>query len=116
MELKIQDGDYVPDGIGGLETVDGTAALVQRVLYRLQVRRGSFPFLTDMGSCLWKLGALSPAERSAAAKQYVAEALADEKGLSVKGVTLEDGEDGTAVLTAELAYSGENLSVELTVR
>ena len=116
MELKMEDGDYVPNGIGGLETVDGSAALVQRVLFRLQARRGSFPFLTDLGSRLWQLSALPAAERSAAAKQYVAEALTDEEGLSVEGVTLEDSGDGTAALTAELTYGEENFSVELTVQ
>ena len=116
MELKIQDGDYVPNGIGGLETVYGTSALVQRVLFRLQARRGNFPFLADMGSRLWQLSALPTAERDAAAKQYVAEALENEEGLSIKGVTLKDNGDGTAALTAELSYGGENLSVELTVR
>ena len=33
MELKLRDGDYVPDGIGGLCRVDGNGALLQRTLF-----------------------------------------------------------------------------------
>ena len=36
MTLKIQNGDYVTDGCGGLERVEGTQALLQRVLFRLK--------------------------------------------------------------------------------
>lgn len=44
MELKLQNGDYVPDGVGGLRRVWGQEALLQRVFYKLMARRGSFPF------------------------------------------------------------------------
>lgn len=116
MELKIRDGEYVTDGIGGLVRVSGTEALLQRVLFRLQARRGMFPFLETIGSRLWKLGGVAAAQRQAAAKQYVAEALEDEENLSVEAVTLQNREDGTTELTVKLEYEGETLSAELTVR
>lgn len=56
MTLKIQNGDYVTDGCGGLERVEGTQALLQRVLFRLKAHRGQFPFLETLGSRLWQLG------------------------------------------------------------
>lgn len=59
MTLKIQNGDYVTDGCGGLERVEGTQALLQRVLFRLKARRGQFPFLETLGSRLWQLGQVS---------------------------------------------------------
>ena len=40
MELKLEQGDYVPDGAGGFETLDGAQALLARVLFRLTARRG----------------------------------------------------------------------------
>ena len=43
MTLKIQNGDYVTDGCGGLERVEGTQALLQRVLFRLKAHRGQSP-------------------------------------------------------------------------
>ena len=44
MELELQNGDYVPDGIGGVRRVSGREALAQRIIFRLTARRGSFPF------------------------------------------------------------------------
>ena len=35
MELWLRDGDYVPDGRGGLVRSEGAEALLQRVLFRL---------------------------------------------------------------------------------
>lgn len=116
MELRIRDGDYVPDGAGGLIRVSGREALVQRVLYRLTARRGSFPFWTELGSQLWQLGALPPQQRQSAAAQYVAEALDGEADLEVETVTLTEGTDGTGELTAQLKWRGEALSVSLRIQ
>jgi hypothetical protein len=115
MELMIRDGDYVSDGAAGLCCVQEQEALLQRVLFRLQARRGMFPFCDTLGSRLWQLGQLSAAARQAAAKQYVAEALAEEQGLRVEHVVLvQDGEDG--ILNAELSYEGEKMSVTVKLR
>ena len=116
MELKLRDGDYIPDGVGGLRTLSGQEALLQRVLYRLSARRGQFPFLETLGSRLWQLGRLPAAERQSAAKQYVAQALAEEKDVQVRAVTLAANENGTADLTAELEWRGEVLKVTLDVQ
>lgn len=115
MELKLENGDYVPNGVGGLQRVQGAEAVVQRVLYKLTARRGQFPFREDLGSRLWQLGQLSPGKRAAAAKEYVAEALSDETELSVQDVSLH--QDGTAAeLTVELVYGGETLTVTAQVQ
>ena len=92
--LAIRNGDYVPDGTG-LRRVRGREALLERVL--------------------WRLGRVGAAGRQTAAEQYVAEALAEEKGLTVEAVTLTQ-ESGAAYLTVELTYQGEALSVTLEVR
>ena len=57
MELKIRDRDYVSDGAGGLVRVSGWEEMLQRVLYKLSVRRGSFVLAPDLGSelhLLWR--------------------------------------------------------------
>lgn len=114
MELAIQNGDYVPDGVGGLRRVSGREALLQRVLFRLTARRGAFPFLEDLGSRLWQLGKLPARERQSAAAQYVAEALEGEP-LKVETVELVPaGEDGLS-LTAALSWRGEAMSVTLDI-
>ena len=116
MELELKNGDYVPDGVGGLRRVAGRDALLQRVLFRLTARRGQFPFWSTLGSRLWQLGQLPPAQRPGAAAQYVAEALAEEAGVTVEAVELTPGPEGTAAVRAALAYGGEELAVTLDIR
>ena len=113
MELELRNGDYVPDGAGGLRRVEGAEALLQRVFFRLTARRGTFPFLPSLGSRLWQLGQLPPAGRLPAARQYVTEALAEEP-VSVERVTLTE-QAGRGFLTAELRYGETPLSVTLEV-
>lgn len=107
MELMLRNGDYVPDGNGGFLRAEGTDELLQRVLWKLTVRRGSFPFLPDLGSRLYLLPREKAGGRTALARQYVAEALAGE-ALEIDGVTLE-GE----TLRVDLTWRGERLSARM---
>jgi hypothetical protein len=99
MEARFLDGDYVPDGWGGFETVTDEAETVQRILFKLTVRRGEFPLLPELGSRLWMLGQEKPSERVAAAHQYIAEALADEN-LVTESVTVTETQPGEFNITA----------------
>ena len=114
MELELRDGDYVADGVGGLRRVGGREALLQRVLFRLAARRGAFPFLPELGSRLWQLGAIPPAQRQAAAAQYAAEALTGE-ALAVEFVELRPGAEGTLALTVNCVWQGEPLPVTIEI-
>ena len=60
METKISNGDYVSDGLGGVERCKGTDALLERVLFRLTARRGQFPPLPELGSRLYLLSREPP--------------------------------------------------------
>ena len=115
MGLSLRNVDYVPDGTGGLRRADGQEALLERVLFRLTARRGTFPFLPEMGSWLWRLGQLPAAQRQSAAEQYVAEALAPEEGLAVDQVTLTESGGGRAQVTASMTWRGDPLSVTVEV-
>ena len=115
MELKIKDGDYVPDGSGGFVAVSGTEELLQRALLKLTARRGAFLFRKDFGSRLWELGRVPPSARRGAAIQYAAEALADEQ-LTVDDVELEDGGDGILRLRVWLQAENGEYPLRLTVR
>ena len=64
MELKIRNGDYIADGIGGERRADGAEALLERALFRLSVQRGSFPFLPELGSELYRLGHEKPSAQA----------------------------------------------------
>ena len=109
MGLSLRNGDYVPDGTGGLRRTEGREALLEQVLFRLTARRGTFPFLPELGSRLWQLGQLPAARRQSAAEQYVAEALAAEQ------VILTESGGGRAQVTVGLTWQGEALSVTVEV-
>ena len=78
MERMLRDGDYVPDGAGGLETAEGAEEVLGRVLFRLTARRGAMPFLPGLGSRLHEVIREKPGARQTLCARYVAQAL--EKG------------------------------------
>lgn len=78
MELKLENGRYLP-AAGGLAEVSGAEELAQRVTMKLCARRGKFYLMPDYGSRLYTLiNGTRPADREAAVRTFVAEALKDE--------------------------------------
>ena len=116
MERVLKNGDYLPDGAGSLLSVSGGEEALARALFRLTARRGAFPFMESFGSRLWTLGQLKAAERQAAAEQYVAEALAEETGLTVDSVTLTQSGGECAALTVQLTTGDTALTAEVALR
>ncbi len=114
MELLLREGDYVPDGQGGVVRLEGDEALLQRVLFRLSARRGMLPMLPQLGSRLYLLGRENPEGRLSAAKQYVTEALAEED-VTVESVELEQGEKGTLLLRACLSREDDAVTAEVAI-
>ena len=113
MAAVLHNGDYVPDGCGGFEKRDGTQGILCEALFRLSVRRGSFPLLPELGSRLHLVGREKPSARNMAARQYAMEAL---EGLDV---TVEDAvvtlmTDGVAQVKVTLSVSGETMDLEVT--
>ena len=109
MELMVRDGDYVSNETGGYRRAEGSDELRQRVLWKLSIPRGSFPFLPELGSQLYQLGRSRPAQRKALAQQYVVQALADEPELTVISVSLKT--DST--MEVALDWQGEALTLTL---
>ena len=113
MELMIRDGDYVPDGKGGFRRVQGTDELLQRVLFKLIARRGSFPFLPELGSELYRLPREKPSAWESLARQYAVQALQGED-VAVTGVTVTPAGAG-ATVEIFLDYRGTELIAALEV-
>lgn len=107
MELKIQNGDYCPDGLGGMVVVDEAEAVVQRMLFRLTARRGSFPLLPNLGSDLHRVMYERPSARQTVAEQYVRVAL-EEEAVSVQSVVLNRQGDRVE-LVVEALWQGQVL-------
>lgn len=113
MEIRISNGDYIPDGLGGVVRCQGADALLARVLFRLSAHRGQFPLLPQLGSRLYLLAREPAAQQLSAARQYVAEALEAEE-VSVQDVSLAPAGDGRLNITVSLSYRGTDLSVTMT--
>lgn len=111
MELFIQNGDYAPDGKGGFRRAEGSRELLQRVLFKLTARRGSFPFLPALGSELYRLPREKPSARDSLARQYAAQALEGEE-LTVEEARVTPRGGGAAV---ELVLKVRGEKLELTV-
>ena len=114
MEPKLSNGDYIPDGLGGIVRCSGADALLERVLFRLTAHRGQFPFLPQLGSRLYLLGRERPSERLSAAWQYAAEALSEED-VSITDLALNPAGEGRIELAIHMDYEETELSAVLTL-
>ena len=89
MELKLENGRYLSSATG-LAEVSGTEELAQRICMKLAARRGKFWLMPDYGSRLYTLiSGVKPADREAAVRAYVAEALQDESRVSLNDMSME---------------------------
>lgn len=112
MERKLINGEYVPNGAGGLTTLEGAQEVLSRVLFRLTARRGGLPFRPNLGSRLYQILREKPSARQALAAQYAAEALEEETDLKLSGVEWQDTEDGGRVVV-RLEWRGETLTAQV---
>ena len=110
MSLLLKDRDYAADGNGGVAVVRDGEALVNEALFRLTARRGSFPFLPELGSRIYQLRREKPSAWDALARQFAVEALAGLDGVSVTGTAVRRERDGLMV-TVKLMWQGTALSV-----
>lgn len=112
MVNMLNNGDYIVRG-GGIARAKGCEAAFHNALYRLQCRRGSFPFLRNLGSRLWQLGRERPADRQAAAREFCAEALQG-SGVSARNVCVRD-EGRFLTVELELVRGDKYSHVEVNV-
>lgn len=112
MERKLINGEYVPNGAGGLTTLEGAQEVLARVLFRLTARRGGLSFRPNLGSRLYQVLREKPSARQALAAQYAAEALEEETDLKLSGVEWQDTEDGGRVVV-RLEWQGETLTAQV---
>lgn len=108
----LRDGDYRPDGRGGLEQASGAQAVLEQALFLLTARRGGFPLLPEVGSRLYELPRAKPADRGALGAAYAAQALAALPELEVRGA---DWDEGTGTLTVRLHWRGTDLGLTVPV-
>ena len=114
MALLLKQRDYVPDENGGVTVVRDSDELLSEVLFRLTARRGSFPFLPELGSRMGQLRREKPSAWETLARQFAAEALAELKDLTVADAEVsQEGE--TLWVTVKLLWQGTDWSVTAQV-
>lgn len=116
MDTLLVEKDHYTAGCGAPLEIDGLDALMQQVLIRLAVRRGSFLPDPGLGSRLCQLPRGEQQALQAQALPMVQEALADLPGLQVERVDCRyhRGEDRLA-LTVGLRRQGTNYALEVTL-
>ena len=106
--VRLEKGDYALRGV----PLRGQEAAFADALFRLQCRRGSFPFLPKLGSRLWRLGMERRADRPALARQFCAEAL---EGSPVQPGSVTVREEGALIVELTLAIGEAKVNVEVQV-
>ena len=112
-ENLLKNGDYVPDGFGGFVRKNANEGLLCEALFRLNCKRGSFPFLPELGSCLFMLSGKKKSEREPLALQYCAEALAP-LGLTVRQVSVTEQANRQLSITVYAADETTQYTLEVT--
>lgn len=74
---------------------------------KLAARRGGFALLPAFGSRLYQLGSVRVSERETAARQYVAEALAEEENLVLDNLSVSGIAEGVIRIDTEFTYQGD---------
>lgn len=113
--MRLIRGDYVPDKAGGFEKCRDIEEKLERVLFKLNCRKGGFALMPNLGSRLHLLLAEKREYRDSAARKYILEALEGETGLTLSGVSVNDTEEGV-IVKAEMKYNGDSarLAVHLS--
>lgn len=106
MELKLENGKYVSGEYQGLLSLEGIDEIRQRILMKLCVKKGAFLPLPEYGSRLYSLSAFRPSLRPATAKQFVIEALSDEKDLELTELLLFEQGEGEILLEMSFLWKG----------
>lgn len=114
MELKLVNGDYVPDGSGGFTRLTGDEETLAKALFLLTAKRGYFPLLPNLGSQLHLLGRETPSSRDMVALQYANEALEGSTMEAVSAtVTATGDETATVAITVKSDTDYWNLEVNI---
>lgn len=113
-ENKRAGNDYVSDECGGVVVLGGAQALLQRALFLLQVRRGSFPFLPELGSQMYLLGREKPSARQAVALAYAKQAL-QPLPLTVEAATVTEAASEGLAVRLDLRTEDGTAELEVTV-
>jgi len=113
LELEVINGNYRLCDRGDLATVEGQQETIQRIMMRLQARRGGFYPMPDFGSRLYTLLGMKAGDRHGAARQFVYEAL-EKENCRILQVQCSEPDADSLLVKVWLDISGQQ--VELSMR
>jgi len=115
MDTLLVKGDHYTDARGLPVALDGESELIQRILIRLQIRKGAFVLDPELGSELYKLRHSGSEQNNRLAMGYVQEALADIPQVSVESVACTPLGDGVLQVAVGVSLSGRQAVLAVTV-
>lgn len=115
MDTLLQAGDHCVDGRGIPVAIFDAQEMIQRVLIRLGVKRGSFGLDRALGSELHKLRRVGGAVMDRVALSYVQEALGDMPDVMVQSVSCSVHEGGVLTVEVGISHSGREYQLEVEV-
>lgn len=111
MELKLENGGYIPGAGGKMTRVSGAEETAQRVMMKLTAHRGGFALLPGYGSRLHTLlRTARPSTYQTAAMQYIAEALEEEPDVTVQSVEVRP--EGEETLRVEVCFTADGVEFQ----
>ena len=115
MDTALSNGDFLCDSRGFPVQISGNDEILQQILIRLSIKKGSFAYNRDLGSELYKLN-IYDENVSDKAKVLIEESFNDMQNVFVKSVLAELSEDQTnLILNIELSLNGELKDVVITI-
>lgn len=115
MDTQIKDGDFVLDGRGRPVVVTGLKEILQQIMIRLTVKKGSFVYNPNLGSDLYKLYQYS-SELESRAFLMVHEAISDMEDVFLENVTItQDDNDSLTNLKVTVSINSNKEELEVSL-
>lgn len=116
MDTLLRNGDHVKNGCGLPQSIEGADELIQRMLLRLHIRKGSFSLDPQLGSNLHRMPVGEGEACDRLALGYAQEALAP-TGASVLSAacTLSPSSPGRLSVRLEVRLDGQTLPLEVEI-
>lgn len=114
MDTALKDGDFLCDARGFPAEVDGVNEILQQIMIRLTVKKGSFAYDRTLGSELHTLDA-SDENIENRAIVLVKEALHEVSGTTVKSVSVETADASAIKLCISVLINDELHDVTVAV-
>lgn len=114
MDTMLVNGDHYINARGLPVKIFDEDEIIQQILLRLQVRKGSFALDTSFGSDLYKLPAVVSDANSRTALSYILNALGDIKQISNISAKLNLDNAGNLIIYMDISINNKEISLSIS--